>query len=183
MKRSVLKVGQLIKRKKNKPFSVFLLEDNTMYRKGVYHYMKQTFGPNIKVSAFEKSDNFMNALRSKPEVVVVDYHLDERSQIEGTQLIQEVRAHSPNTKIIVLSGEDSKDTIAECIGLGINDYVLKRENAIDKVASDISKVMYQMLEMIEKKQYKTMLATVAVVVVAMLSTVLTLKQVSPQLFD
>lgn len=183
MNRSILKVGQLIKRKKNKPFSVFLLEDNTMYRKGVYHYMKTTFGPHIKLSAFEKSDNFMSALRSKPEVVVVDYHLDERSTIEGTKLIQHVKETSPKTKIIVLSGEDSKETISECIGLGINDYVLKRENAIDKVSKDISKLMYTMLEMIEKKQLRTMVVSVAAVFAIILSSVLTLKQVSPQLFD
>lgn len=153
MKRSQITASKLINQSKNKQFSISFIEDNQFYLTAISKYIKNNI-PNTKISCFSRSESFLNSLRHKPEIAIVDFHLDERSEIEGVELIRELKFKSPNTKIIVLTGEKSVSTAIKCLNEGVLNYVVKEDKAADKIAAEIKSVMQEMLKEIEAQSFK-----------------------------
>lgn len=182
MKRSIYKISELIQRANNKPFSIFLLEDNKFYLQGISSQIKSNFGPNIQLNSFSQSGNFLNSLRKKPEIAVVDYHLDDKSEIDGINLIKELKKNSPNTQIIILTGENKIDTAVKCLSMGVTDYIIKEDKAIDKVANEIREVMRDMLLNIETKSYKNTTTAVKAIVVSIALAIVAAKFLLPDIF-
>lgn len=183
MKRSIHKISQLIKRANKKPFSIFLLEDNKLYLRGISSQLRSNFGSHIRLNSFSRSGNFLNSLRKKPEIAVVDYHLDENSEIEGLNLIKELKKTSPSTRIIVLTGEKTIDTAIKCLNIGATDYIIKEGNALDKVANDINIAMQKTLIKIEKEAYNNTINGIIALVVTVALTIMVMKQWSPEILD
>ena len=84
MNKSLLTVGSLLSGGRRKPFSISLIEDNQFYLHAIVQNIKRNV-PNIKLNAFSRSSSFLNSLRHKPEIAIVDFNLDERSEIEGIE--------------------------------------------------------------------------------------------------
>lgn len=183
MKRSIYKISELIKRANKKPFSIFLLEDNKFYLQGITSQIKNSFGPNIQLNSFSQSDNFIHSLRKKPEIAVVDYHLDSRSEIDGLNLIRELKKNSPETQIIVLTGENKIDTAVKCLSMGVTDYIVKEDKAIDKVANEIKEVMRDMLLNIESASYKNTAKGVKIIVTTIVLALIAAKIFTPEIFN
>ncbi len=133
-----------------KHFLISLVEDNQMYLRAISQYIKFNI-PNTKVSSFSRSSSFLKSLRHNPEIAIIDFNLDERSEIEGIELIRELKYKSPKTKIIVLTGEKSVSTAVKCLNEGVMNYVVKEDKAAEKVAEEIKKIMEEMLEEIKQK--------------------------------
>ena len=153
MNRSMITNSLLIRKYKKRPFSVCLIEDNKLYLQGLVHQIKNSI-PNIKLSGFSRSSTFLQNLRHQPEIAIVDFNLDERSEIEGIELIQELKTQSPKTKIIVLTGEKSKLIEEECRNEGVFDYVIKEQKAIENIAEEIKTIMDKMVTNMEKQAFK-----------------------------
>lgn len=183
MKRSIFKVGELIKKANKKPFSIFLLEDNQLYLQGISSHIKNNLGPNIQLKSFSKSGNFLKSLRKQPEIAVVDYHLDEQSEVEGIKLIKELKKNSPKTKIIVLTGENKIDTAIQCLSLGVTDYIVKENQAIDKVSKEIKNLMNATLLNIENRPYEITLKTIKAILISVGIAVIAAKLLLPDLFS
>ncbi len=72
------------------------------------------------------------ALRNAPEFAVVDLKMPGES---GLQLIADLVAHDPNTRIVMLTGYASIATAIEAIKLGATHYLTKPANAEEIVAA------------------------------------------------
>lgn len=151
--RSISTLSSLINQKKNKQFSISLIEDNKFYLTAISQYIKNNI-PNIKLSSFSRSSSFLSSLRHKPEIAIIDFNLDDRSEMEGIELIRELKFKSPNTQIIVLTGEKSVSTAIKCLNEGVLNYVVKEDKAADKIGKEIKKVMETMLKDIEDESRK-----------------------------
>lgn len=162
MNKSISTKSWQIKQRKNRQFSISLVEDNQFYLAAISEYIKNNI-PNIKLSAFSRSSSFLKSLRHKPEIAIIDFNLDERSEIEGIELIRELKFKSPKTKIIVLTGEKSVSTAIKCLNEGVLNYVVKEDKAADKIAAEIKKVMSELLKELEaealRKRVQLLLAS------------------------
>lgn len=151
---NTLLLGDMIHQIKRKPFSVGILEDNPVYLKGISTSLKANFGKSIKLNSFSKSEPFIKYLHHKPEIVIVDFHLDEESEIEGIDLIEELKLRNPNTAIIVLTGKKSISTAINCINSGVSDYIVKTDKAIHTIAQEIEEKMNEKLEELRQDQIR-----------------------------
>ena len=153
---------------RRKPFSISLIEDNQIYLHTIVQNIK-TNVPNIKLNAFSRSSSFLNSLRHKPEIAIVDLNLDERSEIEGIELIRELKFKSPNTRIIVLTGEQSISTAVKCLNEGVMDYIIKEDKAIDKIALEVKELMKEMLAEMQKearqRRLHLIIGTIAIIAI------------------
>lgn len=175
-------VSSLIRRKKRRPFSISLIEDNQFYLQGIVNYIRDSI-PNIKLNAFTRSSSFLTSLRHNPEIAIVDFNLDERSEIEGIELIRELKLKSPKTKIIVLSGEKSISTAVKCLNEGVLDYVIKGDKAIDKIAEEIKLLMKDMLKEIEKESLQKTIHFIIGTACIITITLLAINSLNPKLLE
>ncbi len=59
----------------------------------------------------------------KIDIMILDVAM--RHENEGVDFLPRLREKAPHAKIIMITGRDDKETIAECKKLGANDYVTK----------------------------------------------------------
>ena len=107
---------------KNK-FSVYLLEDDVMYKK----MLAYAFGDDaeLDVSFFTTGASFLEQFRQRPsDIVIMDYSLPDFS---GQELLKALRKHAPDTPVVIVSGSVSPATID----------MLYREGAYEFLAKDM----------------------------------------------
>lgn len=72
----------------------------------------------------------LNRIDEYPNIIILDYRLPD---MEGIELLKKIREQSPNTKVIVLSAQNSVKVTSELFGLGIFDYIIKDESALERL--------------------------------------------------
>ena len=76
------------------------------------------------VSEIERREDFKKVLKaSKPDVLVVDYNLDDFVTLDD---LFEVSKVAPNTKMLVISSDNDKEHIFKALEAGVNGYVTKQ---------------------------------------------------------
>lgn len=74
--------------------------------------------------AFTLSDALGQIITKKPDLIIMDLHLQDSS---GLPTFNSINAAAPETPIIVLSGLNDLDAALKTIGMGAQDYLLKGE--------------------------------------------------------
>jgi len=104
------------------PVRVFIAEDHKVVLRGLEALLKTE--PNIEVvgTAIDGVTAFQEVFRLRPDVLLLDLQLPGKS---GLQMIPEIRAQSPDTKIVVLTSFGDDETILAAIQAGALSYLLK----------------------------------------------------------
>lgn len=104
---------------------VLLVEDSYSDRK-IFETVVES--SNIECPTLFYAENFSDALRSLEthtfELVIVDFDLPDG---DGLSLIREVKASSPYTPIIILTGLKDESVAAVALQEGVQDYVVKSD--------------------------------------------------------
>ncbi len=111
---------------------VVVSDDHEVVREGLASLFQ---GTDIEVVGQAKSaDEAIAAVRElKPDVLLMDVKMPERS---GLNAVEEAKAASPDTRIVMLSTFDNPTYLARSLALGAVDYVLKgasKEFLLDSV--------------------------------------------------
>lgn len=118
-------------------FKVFVLEDNKLFLKGLENQLNKAFQGDIIVKSFETSGDLLNSLSECPHIILMDYHLDDRSKIEGEELIKRLKWSNPSSRIIVLTSEEKSEVAYRCYDCGAENYIIKSIDSIKKVMKEI----------------------------------------------
>ncbi len=106
---------------------VWLVEDNTSYRRSIARLIEQTAGMRCPLAAVT-CEEALEALenRTPPAIVLMDISLPGINGIEGTRRI---RTRSPDTRVIMLTIHEESDKVFEAICSGASGYLLKPADA------------------------------------------------------
>lgn len=103
---------------------IFLVDDHPVFREGLVSLLKRE--ADLMVSG--EADTARTALtaieRTKPDLVLVDIGLPERS---GLELIKDLRATSPETVVLVISMHDESLYAERVLRAGGHGYIMKQE--------------------------------------------------------
>jgi len=107
-------------------FKVFMVDDEPFIIEGLHHIVDwQEFGLEIAGYAYDGRQALDKMLDLKVDVLITDIAMPE---MNGLELIRELRAIRPELKIIVLSGYNEFDYLKESMKYGIENYLLKPIN-------------------------------------------------------
>src|SRR5215471_9928447 len=102
---------------------LLIVEDDIALQK----QMQWAFDRYESVVASDRASAIVELRRSEPAVVTMDLGLppnpDDPS--EGLRLLEEIHALAPDTKVIVLTGQDDRATAIKTIALGAHDFCTK----------------------------------------------------------
>ncbi|MFN5634439.1 MAG: sigma-54-dependent transcriptional regulator [Flavobacteriia bacterium] len=107
---------------------IFVVEDDPMYSKIVKH--KLSMDPEFEVSVFNDGTSFLKNIHENPSVVTLDHSLPD---ISGLELIKKLKKENPSIQVIVLSAQEDIKTALEMLRVGAYDYIIKDEQAMDKL--------------------------------------------------
>ncbi len=107
---------------------IFILEDDPLFRKMIEH--KLSMDSEYEVSTFECAADMYRELGLQPQVVTLDLNLPHVSGIEVMKRISQI---SPETRVIIVSGQEDVSIAVEVLKLGAFDYLTKDNNTIERL--------------------------------------------------
>jgi DNA-binding NarL/FixJ family response regulator len=105
------------------PLRVMLVDDHEVVRSGVRALLQETEDIIVTAEAGTVREAVDEAVRARPDVVVMDVRLADGSGIEATR---EIRARHPNTRVVMLTSFADDEALFASIMAGASGYVLKQ---------------------------------------------------------
>jgi two-component system OmpR family response regulator len=140
-------------RKDNK-IKVFLVDDDSVFLKSME--IEFSYHNEYSVETFSSGELCIENLIHKPDVVILDYHLDgvDKSAMNGLQTLDKIKEIDRGIPVIMLSSHDKIDIAVSCMDHRAFDYVVKSETAFVRLQKAIEIIFrYQKIEK-ELYQYK-----------------------------
>lgn len=126
---------------------LFLVDDDAVFLKSLeIQFMENA---DFDIETFSTGELCVQNLAKKPDVIVLDYHLDGvvKNAINGMQTLDKIKNNNAGIPVIMLSSQDKIEVAVSCMRHKAFDYVVKSETAfvrLQKVISNIFK--YQKME-------------------------------------
>jgi two-component system response regulator DevR len=109
----------------NKPLlKVMLVEDHEVVREGLRMVLESTGDIAVVAEAATAREAIANAVKARPEVIVMDVRLLEGSN--GIEATREIRSQLPRARILMLTSFQDDEALFASIMAGAAGYLLKR---------------------------------------------------------
>ncbi|MBO6574776.1 MAG: response regulator [Rhodothermales bacterium] len=114
---------------------VWLVEDDREYRDTALYILGNTTGISCEATfhSVEQMVTGWSEGRKTPDVILMDVGLPGQTGLEGARW---VKAHAPQTPVVMLTIQDSADVIYSALRAGASGYILK-DTPIDKLVAAI----------------------------------------------
>ena len=118
------------------PITVLLVEDQTLMRHGLKTILDLEEGMRVIGEASNGEEGVREALRLRPDIVLMDVQMPKMSGVDATSAIC---AAWPQAKVVVLTTFDRDDYVFQSIRAGAMGYLLK-DTPADTLISTIRRV-------------------------------------------
>jgi two-component system OmpR family response regulator len=117
---------------------IFLVDDEPIQNEMLKDYLSERFLYNFKV--FDNGEDALKELHLNPEIVILDYHLSahKRDAQNGVEILKAIKEKSPDTQVVMLSGQDQIEVAVDSLKYGAYDYVVKGETAFSRTENIIN---------------------------------------------
>lgn len=133
--------------KKEKKLKIFLVDDDLLYLKSLEIEFMQD--GNYDFDMFATGELCIENLYKKPDVIVLDYHLDSinKQARNGIETLDVIKRYDSKIPVIILSSQDKIDVAVSCMHHHAIDYVVKSETAFMRLQKIIHNIVhYQKME-------------------------------------
>jgi len=111
---------------------VLVVDDHDLVRRGLRSMLEAQPGWTVCGEATTGREAVGLVQQLQPEVVVIDVHMPD---MDGLQATQEILAANPQTEILVLTVDDTKEIVQAAREAGARGIVMKSDAALDLVAA------------------------------------------------
>jgi DNA-binding NarL/FixJ family response regulator len=103
---------------------ILIADDHGIVRGGLRLLLDRQPDMEVVAEAVDGVAAFEEALAAKPDVCVLDVSMPRMTGIQATR---QIKAHLPDTAVLILSMHDDERYLFEALKAGASGYVLKRE--------------------------------------------------------
>lgn len=121
--------------KNQKTLKVFIVEDDLWYGSMLEYYL--SLNPDYLIQKFDTARSFLQKLHERPDVVTLDYSLPD---MNGDQLLKQIKEVSPETRVIIISGQEDVKVALDLIKRGASDYIVKDDDTKDRLWNSINNI-------------------------------------------
>ena len=119
---------------------MFLVDDEPIQNEMLKDYLTELFG--YKIKTYDSGEGAIKDIQLNPEIVVLDYHLNAHlpEAHNGVEVLRMIKEAKPETKVIMLSGQDKIEVAVDSMKFGAYDYVIKGETAFSRMENIINNI-------------------------------------------
>jgi DNA-binding NtrC family response regulator len=109
--------------------TIFIVDDDPMAADLLKDHLEKV--SKYKVEVFNTGEDCLNKISEKPGIVFLDYHLDsvKKDALDGLEVLREIKEQSPETEVVIVSGQDKIDVAVNTMKYGAFDYIVKGESS------------------------------------------------------
>ncbi len=111
---------------------ILLVDDHEIVRQGLRTLLERREGLQVVGEGGTAADAVREALRLRPDVVVMDVRLPDGS---GVEACRELRAAAPEVKVLMLTSYPDEEAVFDSIMAGASGFVLKQVRASELVSA------------------------------------------------
>lgn len=151
---------------------VFIVDDEPIQNEMLKDFLTERYLYTINV--YESGEAALADMHLKPEIVVLDYHLSgtNRDAKDGITVLKEIKEQSPETQVIMLSGQDKIEVAVDTMKYGAFDYVVKGESAFSRLENIINHASeLHKLKVINTSQKKAITFLVTVIILIFIASI------------
>jgi len=116
----------------NKPFRIFVVEDNEWYNRLLVHNL--SLNPDFEVISYHSGWDCLNNLDKNPDLITLDFRLPDLS---GMEVLKRIKQHSYETQVILISEQDDIDVVVDLLKEGAYDYIVKSNDIKERLHNTI----------------------------------------------
>jgi DNA-binding NtrC family response regulator len=123
-----------------KKIKLFLVDDDVVYLKALEIQFLEN--ADFDVETFATGELCIANLSKKPDIIILDYHLDgmEKNAMNGLETLTKIKEFDANIPVIMLSCQDKIEVAVSCMRHKAFDYVVKSETAFVRLQKLISRI-------------------------------------------
>jgi len=116
------------------PQKIFIVDDDEMLTEALSDFLTRKIPHDISI--FHTGEECMQHISEHPDVVILDYYLNSvhKDAANGLEVLEAFHNHMPGTRFIMLSSQESYGTAAQTIQKGAEYYIIKDDDAFQKIA-------------------------------------------------
>lgn len=116
-----------------KPKKIFIVEEDALLTSQLKSSLIEK--GSHEVHAFNNCADCLGAMTDKPEIVIIDNHLNTTQKDKATDmhLLDIIRRDFPDVHIIVLAKDEGYGTAMQTILHGAEQYLIKDDKTVDAV--------------------------------------------------
>ncbi|MEK6614742.1 MAG: response regulator [Bacteroidota bacterium] len=143
--------------KKNQ-INIFIVEDNKVFTQALKADIETAFmNMPLKINSFVTGETCMQKFKEeKPQVVILDYHLNSRypDAADGIKVLDWIKKENYETNVIMLTGDDHIDIALKSFHHGASDYVVKTDSKFRKINFSLLNLFKMMEAKSNVRKYK-----------------------------
>jgi DNA-binding NtrC family response regulator len=120
-----------------KPFKIFVVEDNEWYNKLLVYTL--SLNPDYEVKSFFNARDFLNSIHESPDIVTLDYRLPD---ISGLEVLKRIRNNNTETRVILISEQEDIDMVVTLLKLGAYDYITKSNDIKERLLNTVQNIRH-----------------------------------------
>jgi len=124
--------------KNGNKIKLFLVDDDAMFLKSLeIEFLHHT---DFAVETFATGELCVENLSNKPDVIILDYHLNgiDKNAMNGIETLDKIKTSNPGIPVMMLSSQDKIDVAVDCMHHKAFDYVVKSETAFLRLQKNIT---------------------------------------------
>jgi len=114
---------------------IFVVDDDEMMAMALEDYL--TRNTLHEIHLFTTGEECIRNLRLQPDVIVLDYNLNsvQKEAANGMKILEAIKKLNKQIPVILFSSQDAYSVALQSINKGATQYVIKDENAFEKIAA------------------------------------------------
>lgn len=126
----------------HKNFKVMIVDDSQAMAEMIKDFISEKFKA-ASVSVFSTGEEAIRSIYEKPDVIILDYHLDstDPDALNGLQILKKLKEMYDDVHVIFLSAEEKAEIAANTIKYGAYDYLVKNETAFHRLEIILNNIL------------------------------------------
>ncbi|HTA26576.1 MAG TPA: response regulator [Bacteroidia bacterium] len=152
-------------------YSVFLVDDDTMYLASLKNSLQQQFGSLLKIFEYKSGEECIEHVDETTDIVILDYYLNDGKNpvaMDGMKVLKEIKAISKDIVVIMISGQDKLQVALDSIKNGASDYIAKTESAFIIIQNTLKNAIESIKSARENNKFFKWNITLAIIIVAII---------------
>jgi two-component system response regulator AtoC len=118
-----------------KPFKIFVVEDNEWYNKLLVYTL--SLNPDYEIKSFLNGRDLLKDLHESPDIITLDYQLPDMT---GLDLFNKIRQVNSDAQVILISEQSDIDMVVTLLKMGAVDYITKSEDIRERLLNTVKNI-------------------------------------------